>query len=729
MPLAERCALQHDGVGGVRRQGGARRRRLGLRGGLVVAARAGPQRRSSSAGAPRRARAARRRTAWRSRYGVAGGRPPGRMRLNATDGHPRRRAGGRGRGDCAGLGEARREAFALRLDRWWGDLLDGLAVVYADPGAVARRLVDLAARAYAARPDDLHRLDQRRLLRARTGCSSPRMFGYACYTERFAGDLRRAGHAARPPRGARRHLPPPDAAAAAPRGRQRRRLRRPGLPRGPRRPRHGRRPARPRHHPARARDQPGARPGPQPRRPRARVGRSGPAPGTRRTATTSTSTPTAASRTRSRRRCRRSSPTSRPATSPGTTTSQAWVWTTFNEWQWDLNWANPDVLVEFADIVCSLANLGVEVLRLDAIAFLWKRLGHDLPEPARGARDHPGAAHGRPDRRAGAGVQGRGDRRAARPGAVPRPGPARRPGQRPRLPQQPDGAGLVDARHRRHRARPARARVAPAAPVTGTWITYVRCHDDIGWAIDDRDAAAVGLNGHDHRRFLADWYAGELPGTLGATAWCSSTTPPPATSGSAARAASLVGLRATDDRTPAWPGCSWRTRSSPAGAGCPVIWSGDELGQPNDPDWAGRARARGRQPVGAPAPARLGPRRAARRPAHRARQGVRRARPPGPGPRRAAAAARVRPEPGAPRHRPGRPGHRPPAPERPDGGPLQRDRARPRPFPIDRLRAAGLAAPYDALGGYAVTAGADGLVWLPAYAAWWVVDGPTDRTG
>ena len=64
----------------------------------------------------------------------------------------------------ADLSEDRREAFALRLDRWWGDLLDGLAVVYPDPGAVARRLVDLAARAYAARPDDLHRLDQRRLL-------------------------------------------------------------------------------------------------------------------------------------------------------------------------------------------------------------------------------------------------------------------------------------------------------------------------------------------------------------------------------------------------------------------------------------------------------------------------------------------------------------------------------------------------------------------------------------
>jgi amylosucrase len=48
--------------------------------------------------------------------------------------------------------------------------------------------------------------------------------------------------------------------------------------------------------------------------------------------------------------------------------------------------------------------------------------------------------------------------------------------------------------------------------------------------------------------------------------------------------------------------------------------------------------------------------------------------------------------------------------------------ADPRPFPIGRLHDLGLATPYDALGGHEVTAGADGLVLLPAYAAWWVVD-------
>ena len=54
-----------------------------------------------------------------------------------------------------------------------------------------------------------------------------------------------------------------------------------------------------------------------------------------------------------------------------------WVWTTFNDYQWDLNWANPDVFCEFLEIIFNLANQGVEVLRLDAIAFIWKIMGTD----------------------------------------------------------------------------------------------------------------------------------------------------------------------------------------------------------------------------------------------------------------------------------------------------------------------------------------------------------------
>jgi amylosucrase len=44
---------------------------------------------------------------------------------------------------------------------------------------------------------------------------------------------------------------------------------------------------------------------------------------------------------------------------------------------------------------------------------------------------------------------------------------------------------------------------------------------------------------------------------------------------------------------------------------------------------------------------------------------------------------------------------------------------------VHRLQEAGLATPYDALGGHPVTSGPDGLAWLPPYAAWWVVEATT----
>ena len=61
-------------------------------------------------------------------------------------------------------------------------------------------------------------------------------------------------------------------------------------------------------------------------------------------------------------------------------------------------------------------------------------------------------------------------------------------------------------RTRSRGCRPSRRRTA--------WITYLRCHDDIGWAIDDGDAAAVGFDGFAHRAFLSDYYSGAFPGSF-----------------------------------------------------------------------------------------------------------------------------------------------------------------------------------------------------------------------
>ena len=67
----------------------------------------------------------------------------------------------------------------------------------------------------------------------------------------------------------------------------------------------------------------------------------------------------------------------RPRTSPLLTAAQTregetHVWTTFSADQVDLNWQNPDVLFEFLDILLQYIAMGCRILRLDAIAFLWK---------------------------------------------------------------------------------------------------------------------------------------------------------------------------------------------------------------------------------------------------------------------------------------------------------------------------------------------------------------------
>ncbi len=268
----------------------------------------------------------------------------------------------------------RREALELRLHRSWDDLLDGLRVIYPDRWAdVAMRLVREAATAYAARSDALHRLDQRRLLEP-DWLQSPLMFGYAVYADRFAGTLH--GVAEQIPYlhelgVTYLHLMPLL------------------------RPRDG--------------DNDGGYAVADYRQVRADLG----------TVEDLTDLATSlrdngislvcdlvlnhvarehewAARARAGEGRYRdyflvfpdrevpdayehSLPEVFPDFAPGNFTFDAeldgWVWTTFNEWQWDVNWANPDVFCEYADIVFFLANAGVEVIRLDAIAFTWKRLG------------------------------------------------------------------------------------------------------------------------------------------------------------------------------------------------------------------------------------------------------------------------------------------------------------------------------------------------------------------
>ncbi|PTQ12679.1 amylosucrase [Sphingomonas oleivorans] len=70
-----------------------------------------------------------------------------------------------------------------------------------------------------------------------------------------------------------------------------------------------------------------------------------------------------------------------PKTAPGNFTYipelKGWAWTTFYPFQWDLNWANPELFLAMLDALLTLANRGIEAFRLDSIAFLWKEAGTD----------------------------------------------------------------------------------------------------------------------------------------------------------------------------------------------------------------------------------------------------------------------------------------------------------------------------------------------------------------
>jgi amylosucrase len=127
----------------------------------------------------------------------------------------------------------------------------------------------------------------------------------------------------------------------------------------------------------------------------------------------------------------------------------------------------------------------------------------------------------------------------------------------------------------------------PDRLTNATYATYIRCHDDIGWAVTDEDAAAVGASGHGHRNFLSEFYEGSFPGTFarGALFQVNEATGDKRISGSFASLAGLELAQATGDA----PGVEMAVQRMLLGhaliaayGGIPLIYMGDELALPND---------------------------------------------------------------------------------------------------------------------------------------------------
>ena len=126
-----------------------------------------------------------------------------------------------------------------------------------------------------------------------------------------------------------------------------------------------------------------------------------------------------------------------------------------------------------------------------------------------------------------------------------------------------------------------------AIPTSSAWGIYIRCHDDIGWAIDDSDAHRAGINGHNHRMFLADYYTGKFFGSeaRGVDFQIEEHSGERRTSGSTASLTGIEGAVARGDENAINLAirrylCAY---SMVFGfGGIPLLYMGDEIGMFND---------------------------------------------------------------------------------------------------------------------------------------------------
>lgn len=255
-----------------------------------------------------------------------------------------------------------------------------------------------------------------------------------------------------------------------------------------------------------------------------------------------------------------------------------WIWATFHSFQWDLNYANPAVFRAMAGEMLFLANQGVEVLRMDAVAFIWKRLGttcESLPEAHLLLRAFNAVL------------------RMAAPSLLFKSEAIVHPDEvisyispeECQLSYNPlqmaltwealatrDARLLQQALDRRH-----------ALPPGTAWVNYVRSHDDIGWTFADEDAAELGIDGFAHRRFLNAFYVGRFPGSFARGA-AFQENPRTGDARVAGTTASLAGIEAGDaggeDRVVLAHALAM------AGGGIPLLYLGDEVAQLNDYSYA-----------------------------------------------------------------------------------------------------------------------------------------------
>ena len=305
-----------------------------------------------------------------------------------------------------------------------------------------------------------------------------------------------------------------------------------------------------------------------------------------------------------------------PETAPGNFTyvesKQAYVWTTFYSYQWDLNYANPAVFAEMALALLKLTNRGIDALRLDSVAYLWKQKGTscvnldaahwivqamrciiDIAAPATllkaeailPTQDLPpylgvyqGGAYQSPRNQSGvtdAGLSEKGPSRSTNSFGVAEC-------------QTAYHSSLMSAMwlavaEQNTEVLQQVIRNTPDLPASRTWLSYVRCHDDIGWNVLGPELTALGDPAMQRTAHASSFFSGEITGSFakGSKFQVTGTAPNNSTNGMTSALCGLVEQQTEDEKLFACRRILLLYRLSYAFGAIPLIYMGDELGLGN----------------------------------------------------------------------------------------------------------------------------------------------------
>lgn len=292
-----------------------------------------------------------------------------------------------------------------------------------------------------------------------------------------------------------------------------------------------------------------------------------------------------------------------PGVAPGNFTYypelKKYVMTRFYEFQWDLNYRNPQVFNKIVEVLLTLANKGVDIFRLDAIPYMWKELGtssmnlpnvhkliammYEIVQQICPSVIFLGEAIVEPFEIVK--YFGTADRKEC---------------------NVMYNASLMVLLWNSLASRDVRLMARSLSkdygiPSDGLWINYIRCHDDIGWGFETDILRDMGCNPEMHKQFMIQFMEGKFQGSF-ATGELYEYNPVTGDARNSGTLASMCGLeQALNEKH------MYKVELAVkrilllhsiiiSYTGIPLLYSGDEIGQLNDwsykeiPEHAGDSR-------------------------------------------------------------------------------------------------------------------------------------------